>query len=398
MDCPTCGRTIRIPDLDGSVQPLPKPSLDLQDSSLARALNELASIGSSGSDDESRSNQDAFDSAVVSDSDDQLPSDGMDDPGEQSGVETHDPPAADVVDLKPLPPPEPIELSPTPKRREPPPPASFDGDSSAERGWKSTRQGDSWKQLLASATPEDGLNDAPVVAAEPVPAAGTALNQQTAATAAVQSDGFRLAPSTWFAIVGIGALIFAAGFWSGRITGLHSVDAGRPTTGSQDVDGSVTDAESTDTVAGGVSGIQGRITCRDETGAIRPDVKARIFVLPVKHAGSTQIPWSSVWIGATEEDRKQAHDKICELGGGFEVTGDSGEFRVQLSNAGKFHVLVLCNSRSRDEAVDISHVKEIVDDFFDDPTKLLGHVMLHLDEVQHPGTGTTFWDFQFPSS
>jgi len=406
VDCPTCGRTIRIPELDGTVRPLPKPSLDLHDSSLARALDELASIGiSSEADGASRGSEEPFAPAVVSDSDDQFVPHRAVGWGEQedenAGIETLDPPAENVVELNPLPPPEPIELRPVEsERREPPPPASFDGDSSAERGWKSTRQGDSWKHLLATAKPKSGSDDvpSPSLSPEPVPGAATAANQQTGKVPPVQTAGFRLAPSTWFAIVGIGALIFAAGFWSGRITTLHSAGAGPVAAGSQDGQGSDTGAESTDTVSGGVPAIQGRITCRDENGAIRPDVNARIFVLPVEHAGSTLIPWDSVWIGATEVDRKHARDTICELGGGFEVTGDSGEFRVQLPSAGKFHVLVLCNSRIRDKAVDISHVKEIVAGFFDDPTKMLGHVMLHLDEVQHPGTGTTFWDFQFPSS
>ncbi len=44
VDCPTCGRSIRVPNLDGSVAPLPKPALDLKDDALANALEQLASI------------------------------------------------------------------------------------------------------------------------------------------------------------------------------------------------------------------------------------------------------------------------------------------------------------------------------------------------------------------
>ena len=47
VDCPTCGRSIRVPQLDGSLQPLPEPELNLQDAQLARALEELARLGSS---------------------------------------------------------------------------------------------------------------------------------------------------------------------------------------------------------------------------------------------------------------------------------------------------------------------------------------------------------------
>ncbi len=41
FDCPTCGWTLRVPDLDGSIKPLPSPGLDMGDSKLAKALDEL---------------------------------------------------------------------------------------------------------------------------------------------------------------------------------------------------------------------------------------------------------------------------------------------------------------------------------------------------------------------
>ena len=44
FDCPTCGWTLRVPELDGTVKPLPGPVLDMGDSKLAQALDELASM------------------------------------------------------------------------------------------------------------------------------------------------------------------------------------------------------------------------------------------------------------------------------------------------------------------------------------------------------------------
>jgi hypothetical protein len=44
FDCPTCGRTIRVPGLDGSVAPVPEPELNAADAHLARALDELAAL------------------------------------------------------------------------------------------------------------------------------------------------------------------------------------------------------------------------------------------------------------------------------------------------------------------------------------------------------------------
>ncbi len=42
VDCPTCGRTVRVPELDGTVKPLPPVGLNLDDSKLKNALNHLA--------------------------------------------------------------------------------------------------------------------------------------------------------------------------------------------------------------------------------------------------------------------------------------------------------------------------------------------------------------------
>lgn len=45
-DCPMCGRTVRVPDLDGKVAPLPSPELDHGDRGLAQALDALAALES----------------------------------------------------------------------------------------------------------------------------------------------------------------------------------------------------------------------------------------------------------------------------------------------------------------------------------------------------------------
>jgi hypothetical protein len=44
VDCPSCGRTIRVPDLDGNVAALDEPGVLGIDSHLARALDELAAL------------------------------------------------------------------------------------------------------------------------------------------------------------------------------------------------------------------------------------------------------------------------------------------------------------------------------------------------------------------
>lgn len=402
VDCPTCGRTIRIPDLDGTVRPLPKPGLDMQDSSLSRALDELASIGSPLAADADLPNDDEeFAAAAVSDSDQFEAKQSGDSDREQPGRNTgsRDAPVPEVVELEPLPPPDPIEMEPLDSKRQPPAAADFDDDSSAERAWKSTRKGgEDWKRLLADAELEGDSNAAPVKATESaaVPAAA-----QTAPAERVAESGptvLRIAPSAWFAIVGVVALIFAAGFWAGRITSLRpdgpgdatAVSGADPTTGDPEASGSGTPQHE--------PAIRGRITWRAESGEIRPDRGARIIVLPAERSGSSLIPSTGVQSDAAQEDRRLTGAMIRELGGDFQTTDDSGEFSVQLPNAGKFHVLVLSNSLPREDGVDITDVQDVVARYFDRPPAVLGQVLFHLDEVQYSGTGTTPWDFSFHRS
>jgi len=44
VDCPACGRTLRVPHLDGRVDPLPSPKLNLADESLLDALDQLGGL------------------------------------------------------------------------------------------------------------------------------------------------------------------------------------------------------------------------------------------------------------------------------------------------------------------------------------------------------------------
>lgn len=44
VDCPACGRTLRVPYEDGRVDPLPAAKLDLQDESILQALEQIASV------------------------------------------------------------------------------------------------------------------------------------------------------------------------------------------------------------------------------------------------------------------------------------------------------------------------------------------------------------------
>lgn len=80
VDCPSCGLSVRVPNLDGSIDPLTEPKLNV--SELAGALNELARIGEEG------------------------------DEAETLDPQAMQPQAIEVKELAPLPRPEPIIVEP----------------------------------------------------------------------------------------------------------------------------------------------------------------------------------------------------------------------------------------------------------------------------------------------
>ena len=58
VDCPTCGRSTRVPELDGSRKPIPKqPKLPTGDSSLLNALDQLADLGKAPAEEEAAAAQ-----------------------------------------------------------------------------------------------------------------------------------------------------------------------------------------------------------------------------------------------------------------------------------------------------------------------------------------------------
>ena len=175
FDCPTCGWTLRVPELDGTIKPLPGPGLDMGDSKLAKALDELASMEKPVSDDSGRSGSmsaggTGVEGRVIDDRKDDDDDGGMKRivgyPWESDGKKLESTPVdgdgirtmAEPINLPPLPAPQPIDMEPRfrankPITRDEPDESVDDGDSATgARPWRSTAQaGNSWKRLLAAA-------------------------------------------------------------------------------------------------------------------------------------------------------------------------------------------------------------------------------------------------------
>jgi hypothetical protein len=424
FDCPTCGWTLRVPDLDGTIRPLPDGGLDMGDSKLAQALDELASIdkpsrgesllsaaqsaGGTGIEGRVIDDRKAEESEDRSSQKDELPEQQADlgkAPKAPGGIRT----LPEPIDLPPLPAPEPIDLAPRVRARKPISPAPDEGesDSSGEaRPWRSTAQaGNSWKRLLAAAefgVTEGDSTDEPVKEADPVsspvsinPVAGANVEEPQ------NSGGAKvvvLSASLIWAAVGIGAAIFAIGFWTGRVTTLPPVQTSSKVATEDDNEPEEVPSKFAASDAandGRYLAFRGRITYRSADGDRKADRGSRVIVLPVERKGTAKLSVTGLRTGDAEEDQQFAAAGIRTLGGDVATTDDSGEFEIRLPGSGQFFILAMSNSVSHDEAADATEVEGALASYFERPTQLLGRVMHHFEEVRYSGDGVTPWDYSF---
>lgn len=432
FDCPTCGWTLRVPELDGTIKPLPGPGLDMGDSKLAQALDELASMEKPVSNGQNQSGGKSaggtgVEGRVIDDRKDDDDDGGMKrivgNPWESDEKKSESAPAAgggiqtmaEPIDLPPLPAPQPIDLEPRFRARKPIAPVEPDDESVDEgdsaggaRPWRSTAQaGNSWKRLLAAAefgVTEGDSTDEPVKEADPV-ADAALLNNPDMPNAATSSetDVAKLlvltGPLMW-AGVGIIAAVFAVGFWIGRVTTLPAVAVSSDSPSDAGSESDVEETSADDATvevedAGRLVAFRGRLTYRTDNGERKADRGARIIVLPVERKGTAKLSVAGLRSGDQAEDQQFAETGIRTLGGDVATTTDTGEFEIKLPGSGQFYILALSNSLSRDDETDASEVEQALTSYFERPAQLLGRFMHHFEEVRYSGDGVTPWDFSF---
>lgn len=363
FDCPTCGRSLRVPDLDGSVRPLPKVKMNLADSELRKALDELADL----------------DQPSAQSAGDAIEFDALD----EAGRSTQPKPEArpEIIPVVPQPAPKPIELQPiVPLVREP--------QHIAGRG---TQQGDAaWKAVVELA--EGDSSESLVPQAEPQPD-GLHPNLKTPVVPGVaRGKNVELGPSFWFAVAGALATVFTAGFWTGRLTvspPIASIQQSEPV--PTELPGK---AEQLATIPVAAS-IRGRITYRPEAGANKPDRGARVIALPLDWAGKTKLQTIGFRAADSADDQRIARASLQAMGGDLVVTDESGEFSLSLPSGGQFLLVVLSGSMPRPEADDTQSAQQQLSPYFDRPLQLLGKVMVHVERMSWSGGSAQPWDHVF---
>ena len=342
FDCPTCGRTLRVPQLDGRSDPVPRPALNLNDPSLVSALDELAMIGQAG----------------AGDSDDEL--DAAKPAPAVAVVKTDAAPA-------PRPAPMPVELplpaEPVVKPRAVPVPHGVAD--------------------LASESP------APLLAGLTAPSATASTGITAGSARGVSRRRF------WSLLAITAAAAFVGGVFMGTAANRRAadtaagstVDPGRP---------QVPAAERRAAPRAGPA-ISGRISYESPSGR-RPDRGARILVLPATKPGHARLLAATFRDEEASPDFRLARASLEALGGKVALADVQGNFAVDLPEPGVYRILVLSHFQRREQSEPIdSTLQQQLASWFDRPDQLLGQLAFHSGEVRYNGTRTELWDHTFPA-
>lgn len=341
VDCPTCGRSIRVPELDGMVAPVPSPELNLRDAKLARALEELAHWNAPQSGPV----------ASESEEEEELPQ-----------------PIVEPIPIE-------VPVAPEPVLVQPPP--------LLEPVMTGSGPGTSQNAEEPSMSVAAAIAELTEIAAAPSSLSATAADSPRWSV-----RGQRRAWLAWWSAAVLAVVVaFAGGYAASQIHRSSSA------TGGHEESQPLAAAEPLRDVAPAISG---RITYKTADGQSLADQGARIIVLPREREGTAKF--STVGFRAADHpaDVRLVTAALRSIGGDLATADDGGKFAIQLPNPGTFQIVVISNFANRDKVDDIDpELLRILTPYFEQPAQLLGRTKFHFGQVRYKGTGTEIWDHSF---
>lgn len=360
-DCPTCGRSIRVPDLDGRMEPVPEPLLNLGDERISRALDVLATLD---------------DPEPSSPSPSPSPAPAVMDLATRGATMTAKPVAAAVPVVKTSVPPQASPVpSPFAVREIPPAPARQSAPPASSKGLENAL-----KELSAAVES---------VSAE-VPSASRGPRQTTG----------------WGLAAGGTAAGLALGFLIGRLSVTPAATTALEATPLVAA-GPVPDAATGPTAPGGgakpvappapalvagqlATALQGQVTYTTEKGESRPDVGARVLVFPDVREGAGKLPVVGFLAGAGDADARLSKASLRALGGDYAVADADGKYEISLPAAGAYRVLIVSRYQEQvDSPVLETTLRKLLDEYFDRPNRLVGQGKYHFGSVRFDGQSPT---------
>lgn len=340
VDCPTCGRSIRVPLLDGSLPPLPQPELNLQDAQLSRALDELARLGNSDSSPVAVT----FETAMEGDEDDENA----------------------IPQL--IPEPIPIEVP------IPPTPIAINLPMQDEESASGDQVAIAPVSQLASIS-RDVLEELANVA----PAEATPESRQHEPARTVESRPARDLSSFPKTVMFV-AIAFVAGMLFERFVKLFEPRGPAPQTSA----GPVVPGDGKDVAS---SHVTGRVTYESADSTSQPDRGARIIAFPVQREGEAKLSVIGFRPADSDADARVASATLRAMGGALATADDTGQFRLEIP-AGTYHLLILSHFQLRAEKQSPEpELQKLLASYFDKPDELLGRIKYDFGPLRVKGTG-----------
>ncbi|HEY4260174.1 MAG TPA: hypothetical protein VGM98_08440 [Schlesneria sp.] len=341
VDCPTCGRSIRVPLLDGTLHPLPQPELNLQDTQLARALDELARLANPDSSPVVVT----FETAVDGDEEDEN----------------------EIPQLIPEPIPIEVPIPPTPIAINPP--MQDDDDES-----------DSLETLHAHAAPMPSMKYdvlAELAAIAPAdPGSGPSKRESIRMVESRPQRDLGSLPRTLLYV----AIAFVGGMLFERFVKVFESRGSASAKTSEVVEPGNAKPDS-------VSQVSGRITYKSADGTSQPDRGARVIAFPIQREGEAKLSAVGFRPADGDVDANVAAATLHAMGGALATADEAGQFRLELP-AGTYQLLILSHFQSGDEKqTPDPALQKLLTAYFDKPDDVLGRVKYDFSPLRVKGTG-----------
>ena len=343
VECPSCGRNVRVPERDGVGQAVDEePAMNLDDSELVGALEKLADIGA-------------------------VP--------ESSGSETIAPSAAQIDESN-----EPLVIPPPQAVRVEQPPLA-DAKPIAEA-----------VENVVSKAPRSAVS-----IVENIPPAD-------ASPAAVAAPANRGASSGSWSVAAIVGLIGAAiGYAVGTSQSTEREPMGpetaaQPTIAEKGLQhgGAEVTKERRPPVANRSPSIRGTVKWVNAAGAERPDAGARVLVFPESRPSSFKLRIEGFRCGDADADCEAAGATLKALGGCASIVADDGSYSATLNQPGTYTILMISRYQARDDSDPLPHeVRVMLDEWFDGGARVLGKLSFAASTLEFDGRSTAVRDHSF---
>ncbi|MCA9078733.1 MAG: hypothetical protein KDA93_27160 [Planctomycetaceae bacterium] len=343
-NCPQCGKAIRVPNLDGSVTPIPPPKLNLEDSELANALNELATFEAGG----------------------QSPH-ALEEPSSPHIVVSH-PLTSSSPRAKPVE--QPVTVIAEPMQSAKPRPST---DDTADEAASAHATHD----VLA------GLAEAAV--SKPM-------------SAGKQTDVRGILRIAIPVGVVLALIVAAVLFFGGEEQQPQSsIATGDKPSVAVDRDAAV-EMIANRPAPDHEEVLTGRVTYASDSGDILPDAGAVVMLLPRSRAGEAKLDVSGFLPGSDGVDVEVGSAALRVLGGDIAFADGEGRYELAVPSASDFQLLVISHHHVRDSDQEMeTRLQELLSDYFFRPSTLLGQLAFHSEEFRVSGPGITSRDVNFRS-